>query len=218
LPTLRQWKIFADGVSDELLKAGINHPEISNLQKAFVEMYGAESVKKYGSLQSTIQGIKDAYFTLMDDSATRMTERYTIIITEAEALINEIGTCPEGLNDKALTTANAILAYAEKRIIAGIEIDWDVKDKMSRFTFSEMLSFIELQPAKMNELLIARSSLIRVKPKKDEPKSKTRVIPTTLPSKSMSVSSYRGWLSAELSRLASASNDDIVEINIESGE
>jgi hypothetical protein len=115
-----------------------------------------------------------------------------------------------------LSKANALNQYAKQRTLAAITIDFDVKDKQSRFTYSEVLSFIELFPSKKAEIEIAQAGLIKTKA--PEPQPGTPPTPTVkkyavkMPSAKMKVSEYKTWLQGELQKLASASDNDEVEI------
>ena len=98
-----------------------------------------------------------------------------------------------------------------------MNIDFDVKDKHSRFTYSEVLSFIELYPSKKAEIEIARAGL--VKTKAPDPQPGTFQLPTVkkyavkMPATKMKVSEYKIWLHGELQKLAGASDNDEIEIN-----
>src|SRR5688572_15983669 len=98
-----------------------------------------------------------------------MSLKYTQLQKDAATLINEISKYPAGLNDEASTKANNILQYASQRTLPTIDIDYDVKDKQTRFTYSEMLSFIDLYTSKKTELEILRSGLIKSVPPKPLP-------------------------------------------------
>jgi hypothetical protein len=83
-------------------------------------------------------------------------------------LVKEIASLPAGLNDEANAKANNILQYAIQRTSCFSDIDYDVKDKQTRFTYSEMLSFIQLFNSYKTDLEIIRSGLIKTAPPKPE--------------------------------------------------
>ena len=107
--------------------------------------------------------------------------------------------------------------YAKQRTGATVTIDFDVKDKQSRFTYSEVLSFIDLYSSKKTEIEILRAGLI--KEKAPEPQPGTPPTPTVkkyavkMPNTKMKVAEYKSWLHSELQKLASASDNDEIEIN-----
>lgn len=217
LDKIRQWKAFADGVSDELTKAAKVDANITTLVATFNSLYKREVVKNFKSLQDTIQKIKDAYFLLMQVAATNMAAKYSIIQKDVGALLKEIATLPAGLNDEANARANNILQYASQRTTASVDIEYDVKDRQTRFTYSEMLSFIQLFNSNKTELEIIRSGLIKTAPPKPTPGAPatptTKTYSATMPGKKLKVSEYKVWLQQELQKLAGASDNDEIEIN-----
>jgi hypothetical protein len=216
LPKLREWKSFVAGVNDELLKSSKRDTAISQLDTEFTTLYQSGVVKNFASIQQTTQKIKDAYFKLMQTAMTGMAEKYSALKNSADALVKEIASLSNGLNDAALDKVNGISRYCEQRTKTNLEIDFDIKDKHSRFTYSEVLSFLELYPSKYTELEIIKAGLLRVAPPLPEagiPITPTiRTITTKLPPLRLSVSQYRSWLSQELQKLAGAGDEDQVEI------
>jgi len=109
-----------------------------------------------------------------------------------------------------------LVQYAKQRIQPSIAIEFDVKDKHSRFTYSEVLSFVELYASKKTEVDILRAGLIREKAPEPQP----GVAPTPIikkyavrmPNKQMKVAEYKKWLQSELQKLASASDNDEILI------
>lgn len=217
LEKLRQWRTFADGVGDELKKAARANAEIDRLTGEFDKLYKGEVVKNFSQLQQTIQKIKDGYYTLMVEAATDMSAKYTGLKTETDALIREINSLPPGLNDDASYRANNLLQYAEQRTSATVDVDFDVKDRKTRFTYSEILSFIELYISKKTELDILRAGLVRTMPTKPAAGAGTKPTVKTftaqMPGKKLKVAAYRQWLQQELQKLAGASDNDEVTID-----
>ena len=138
-------------------------------------------------------------------------------------MISEINSLPAGLNTVALSIAESIVKYAEQRTQTTVVLDFEVKDKKSRFTYSEVLSFIELYNSKKTNIDIVRAGLIRVVPsvaptsvvnddvvvKLFEPKTFT----SSLPGKRLKVSVYKQWLQQELQKFAAVSDNDEIELN-----
>lgn len=217
LDKIRQWKSFTDGVTDELTKAAKADAIIATLAATFNSLYKGEVVKNFKSVQDTVQKIKDAYFLLMQTAATDMAAKYSLLQNEASALLKEIATLPAGLNDQANVKVSNLLQYASQRTAASVDIDYDVKDKQTRFTYSEMLSFIQLYNSNKTELEIIRSGLIKTippKPTSGAPATSTQKrYSGTLPGKKLKVSEYKAWLQQELQKLAGAADDDEIEIN-----
>jgi len=223
LEKLRQWKLFADGVNDELTKAARSDAGLAKWVATFESLYKGEVVKNFKQLQESVQKIKDAYFQLMQSAATDMASKYTPLKSDAEALVTEMDTLPAGLNEEAMTKAKHLLQYASQRTSAVVDIDYEVKDKQTRFTYSEMLSFIQLSNSYETNLLIIRSGLIRTAP--PAPPKPTPGVPTppvpptrktftsTLPGKKVKVGEYKMWLQNELQKISGAAADDEIEIS-----
>ncbi len=218
LPKLLEWKEFVGGVNDELTKAAKSNVAIVQSSHEFEMHFNNDVLNNFSSIQQTAQKIKDEYYRLMQEAAAEMAAQYNQLQKDAESLIKEIEQLPEGLNGDAAYKANSILQYATQRTSSEVNIGFDVKDKQTRFTFSEMLSFIELFSGKKTNLEIIKAGLIRVAP--DKPVSGDPTLPpsiktlkTKLPSRKLKVSAYRDWLKQELQKLADAGDNDDIEFN-----
>ncbi|CAN5665845.1 hypothetical protein BH10BAC2_BH10BAC2_02240 [soil metagenome] len=217
LEKIRQWKTFAEGVDDELTKAAKADANITTLVATFNSLYKGEVVQHFKTLQDTVQKIKDSYFLLMQAAATDMAAKYNNLQKDAASLLKEIATLPPGLNEEATAKTNTILQYASQRTASAIDIDYDVKDKQTRFTYSEMLSFIQLYNSNKTELEIIKSGLIKTAPPKPTPGTPSTPIKktysATLPGKKIKVSDYKIWLQNEMQKISGAAADDEIEIN-----
>lgn len=217
LEKIRQWKAFSDGVTDELTKATKSEATITSLVVAFNSLYKGEVVKNFKSLQETVQKIKDAYYLLMQAAATDMAAKYSTLQKDANALLKEIAMLPAGLNYDANSRTNNVLQYASQRTAATVDIDYDVKDKHTRFTYSEMLSFIQLFNSYKTDLEIIKSGLIKTTPPKPTPGTPPtqtkKIFSSILPGKKVKVSEYKIWLQNELQKISGAAADDEIEIN-----
>lgn len=217
LEKLHKWRSFIDGVKDELKKAVKSDEEIAKLTDEFNNLYKGEVVKNFKQLQETVQKVKDAYYKLMQAAAGDMASKYTQLHMEADRLLTEISNLPEGLNEESKSRVNQILLYSSQRTSPDIDIDYEVRDKLTRFAYSEMLSFIQLFNSNKTELDIISSGLKRTSP--PEPKSGTpspsisKIFKVQLPNKKLKVIAYKQWLQQELQKLASASDDDDIEID-----
>ena len=180
-------------------------------------------VSNFAALQQTTQKIKDEYHHLFSEAVVLLSQKYSQLKSDAELLIAEINGLPAGLNTAALSEANGLLQYATQRTQATIALEFDVKDKQSRFTYSEVLSFIDLHSSKKTKIDIIQASLVRVVPPVVTPPTdggtivKDPVMPktfiSTFPGKKMKVLIYKNWLKQELQKLASVSDDDEIELN-----
>ncbi len=214
LPHVKQWKQFTEAVMDELQKAAKSDEIIQALVEQFNKDYSNNMVEKYGSLHQTAQQIKDRYYTLFSEAMKQCALKYSELVKMADELIAEITTLPAGLNDAAKVKAESIKQYAEQRASNKINLEFDVKDKISRFTYSEVLSFIDLYNSKKSELDILKAGLIKEKPQEPEPghAPKPKIFVSKLPGHKLKVAHYKNWLQQELLKMASADDNDEVTI------
>jgi len=216
LPKVKEWKTFIHAVQDELTKAATTNEAIEQLKNNFESNLLGDVIKNFAVLQQSAQKIKDEYQVLFSTAMKDCTAKYSEIEALANELINEINALPAQLNISTLSKANALVQYAKQRIQPSIAIEFDVKDKHSRFTYSEVLSFVELYASKKTEVDILRAGLIREKAPEPQP----GVAPTPIikkyavrmPNKQMKVAEYKKWLQSELQKLASASDNDEILI------
>lgn len=217
LSKVKEWKAFIIAVQDELTKAAMSNAAIQQLRADFDSHLTGDVIKNFASLQQSAQKTKDEYHQLFSTAMKDCATKYTEIDALATELIKEIETLPAGLNTVASSKATALNQYAKQRTLSAITIDFDVKDKQSRFTYSEVLSFIDLYPSKKAEIEIAKASLIKTKA--PEPQPGTPPTPAVkkyavkMPTTKMKVAEYKTWLQGELQKLASASDNDEIEIN-----
>jgi len=221
LPKAKDWKGFVLAVNDELTKAATTNATIASLTTEFKTLY-SDVVKNFAALEQSAQKIKTEYFSLFQKAVTTLSEKYIKLKADAESLVSEITKLPAGLNTAALSKANAIVQYASQRTQSTIMLDYDVKDKQSRFTYSEVLSFIDLYGSRKTDIDIIQASLVREIPPVESPmdadnKVAAPFMPKTLlsnlPGKKMKVSVYKQWLRHELQKLASVSDNDEIELN-----
>ncbi|MEZ4915157.1 MAG: BREX system P-loop protein BrxC [Chitinophagales bacterium] len=217
LSKVKEWKMFVTAVQDELTKAAKSNTAIQQLKNDFESHFNGDVIKNFASLQQAAQKTKDEYHQLFSAAMKDCASKYTEIETLTGGLIKEIEKLPSGLNDNAFNKASALSQYAKQRTVATVSIDFDVKDKQSRFTYSEVLSFIDLYSSKKTEIEILRAGLI--KENAPEPQPGTPPTPTVkkyavkMPTSKMKVAEYKTWLQGELQKLASASDNDEIEIN-----
>lgn len=217
LNKLKNWRAFVSAVKDELDKVAKTNQEINNHKSEFDVLYSGNVLNNFVALQQITQKIKDIYHDLFAEAMIICASKYTEIAQLANALKDEINLLPPGLNDVSLQKVESLYQYAIQRNQTTINLDTDVKDQHSRFTYSEVLSFIELYQSRKTELEIIRAGLIKEKKPVSEPgTSKEPIIrkyQAKIPATSMKVSVYKYWLKNELQKLAGANDNDEIEIN-----
>ena len=216
LPKAKEWRVFVTAVKDELAKATTSISSIDSLSEEFDKQYAEDVVHHYTTLQQAAQKIKDAYHDVFSKAMKECAALYVQLEKATNELKAEMASLPPGLNDTAISKATALSQYAAQRSTRGISLDFDVKDKYSRFTYSEVLSFIELYPTKKTEIDILRASLVREKPQEQPSGTKnaptSKIYSTKLPGRKIKVPIYKQWLQDELQKMAGASDYDEVEI------
>ena len=213
-----EWKRFVEAVKDELIKASLKNDEIKQLTEEFRSLVSGDVIKNYSLLQQTAQRVKDCYHGLFTSAVKICSQKYAEVEVLAISLIDEINTLPANLNKEAMEKTSSIIDYSEKRKISLVEIEFDVKDKNSRFTFSEVLSFIDLYGSKKAEIDIIRAGLVSKAPDVNEstigtPSPLIRTFSANIPAKKMKVAAYKEWLKQELQKLSGADDSDEIEIN-----
>lgn len=215
LPKVQQWNSFCTGVNDESVKTALANTSINQLCSDFNAIYSSDVVKNFASLQQSAQKVKDEYYKLMQNAASYMAAKYVQLKKDAETLLAEINSLPAGLNSSAMQKAESIVLYSQQRIQTEVEIDFDIKEKHSRFTYSEMLSFIDLYNTKNVELEIVKASLVREtppapEPGEPEPEPATKTFSSKIPGTTLKVVEYKKWLHQELQKLAGANDNDTI--------
>jgi hypothetical protein len=232
LPKVKEWKTFVIAVQDELTKAATTNPTIQQLKVDFDSHLNGDVIKNFASLQQSAQKTKDEYHQLFSKAMMDCSSKYTEIENSSNNLLREIETLPSGINNEAISKTSNLVQYAQQRKQSTIEIDFDVKDKKSRFSFSEIQSFIELYTSKKSDIDIIQATLIREvppipptpkdedgrptppKPDDSDPKPQPpKQITVSIPKEKMKVSAYREWLKQELQKIASMSDEDEIELN-----
>lgn len=217
LPKVKAWIEFVNAVQDELNKAAKHDNNINQLKADFDSLINGDVITNFVSLQDLSQNTKDAYHSLFSAAMSDCAVKYVEIEALSTELINEIETFPEGLNNQALSKASSHNQYAKQRTNSEIAIDFDVKDKHSRFTYSEVLSYIDLYATKKADIEYLKASLVKTKPPVPKPgtppKPDVKKYSVKMPSSNMKVKEYKNWLQSELQKLASAADNDEIEIN-----
>ncbi len=218
LPKLLVYRMFVTSVCDELEKAATTSETISQLSREFDNLHDKSIIQNFARLEQIAQKIKDEYFSLMQTASQNMALKYQQLLKDTKEFISEINSLPAGLNVDVLKQAKAILQYAEQRTQVTVVSVFDVQDKDTRFTYSEMLSFIELCSVKAIDLEIIKTGLVKlVSPvhenEGDNPSPVVKkIITTRLAVKTIKVSEYKSWLQQELKNLAGVEDNDEVEV------
>lgn len=218
LPKANQWKLFVIGVKEELHKAAKSSTVIEELAGQFEEVYKSKLVKEYSSLQQLSQKIKDEYHRLFQAAAVECNIQYLPVFDLAKTVFSKINDLPAGLNSDSLYKTKQMVSFAEQRLLGDIELNQDVKDIKSKFTYSEVLSFIELAHSKKTQLEIIQAELKTeepIAPTSNQPEAiakPKKTYSSKLPSKKLRVIEYKSWLQTELYKVSNADDEDTIEL------
>ena len=218
LPKVELWKTFIKGVSEELVKSAKTNDIISKHIAQFNDKYHGNIVKEFTTLQQLTQNIKDEYHRIFEEAAKVCSEKYTQVESLANEVFKQINKLPAGINSAALYQTKGLLSYAEQRVLGAIDLDNDTKDKNSRFSYSEVLSFIDLANSKKTDLEIIKSGLKSESPtisgvNEFIPTAKTKsTYSSRLPGKKLRVIEYKNWLQKELHKVSNADDEDEIEL------
>lgn len=212
-----RWKDFVESVLDELTKASVSLEPVADLAKTFAQQYSGNLTKNFTQLQQTAQKVKDQYHLLFEKKAKECSELYSGLKVLAGDLILKIEELPFGLNNESLFKVNAIHSYASQRILQDIELGFDVKESKSKFTYSEILSFIDLVNQRKTELQLIEAELKTEAPISMAASDSVKQIPvkkfsSKIPGKSLKVGAYRNWLKSELHKVSNAQETDEIEL------
>ena len=216
LSKVREYKFFVKSVIDELNKAAKTDTLIHISYEEFKEINIQDIVNNFNEYRMKALKIKDAYYSQFRILTELMADKYIKLKDFTLDLLSEIDSLPKGINEDAKNRAKSLLQYAEQRCNKDVVIDFDVRDKNTRFTYSEILSFIELFPQKSAELDIIKAGLLRKEPEKTKKSNKNelkqRLFSANAPYGKIKIADYKFWLTQELQRLASADDNDEIEI------
>ena len=215
-----KWKEYVESVQDELAKASVSLKPVQELAQSFSELYSSNLTKNFAQLQQAAQKVKDQYHVVFEEAAAKCSENYKQIAEQINSLKKKIQSLPSGLNRNVEYTLENAQSYATNRILKEIELGFDVKETKSKFTYSEILSFIDLASQKRTDLELIEAGLKTQAPEPLQAAEegvttavKIKKISSKLPSKNMKVGDYRKWLKSELYKVSSAGEEDEIELD-----
>lgn len=222
---VREFKYFIEEVVSELNKSDRKDSIILDANQEFVRLYKHDMVKNFGCLQQQTQIVKDSYFKRIKIAATGMSHEYQILNGKVDAALKTLKSLPEELNELNKNKLVALKSYCSDRVIEEPVLDYSVKCKNCGYSLSDILNYTELVPNKENELQIIQSGFI-AEPPIMEPDAasgvdhtsappKPRKVRFQFPSKVMTVQEYKSLLTTQLTALAAAQPDEVIELSIE---
>jgi len=156
-------KRFIDDLEVEMGKTSINSETMSANITQFKEFYKKSVIDNFNDIISVGQKLKDEYFGLMTTDHKEMAKCHTSLKEKALAVIKEIETYPEYLNEANMDKAKSLLKYAEQRIISKLELGDGIQCKTCKMSLSEIKNSIALIPSKETELTLIKSSIVKEK-------------------------------------------------------
>lgn len=207
-------KRFIDDLEVEMGKTSINSETMSANITQFKEFYKKSVIDNFNDIISVGQKLKDEYFGLMTTDHQEMAKCHTSLKEKAIAVIKEIETYPEDLNEANMDKAKSLLKYAEQRIISKLDLGDGVQCKTCKMSLSEIKNSIALIPSKETELTLIKSSIVKEKKKSGPGPKLPKKIGLSVYKKT-TVKQYRNLLTNQLQNLSGLNDDDALEIDID---
>jgi ASC-1-like (ASCH) protein len=221
---VREFKRFIEEVVSELKKADRTDNSIQEAHEEFNRLYKQDMVKNFGGLQLQVQIVKDSYYKLIKNAAAGMSHEYQLISSKVDAAFRTLKAYPAELNLQNQKKLSELERYCSDRIIKEPVLDFSVKCTSCGYSLSDVLNYIALAQNKASELLIIQSSFIEeaseTEPEAggtpDQPTAsrKPRKVHFQVTNKVMTVKEYKSLLSAQLTSLAAAREDEEIELEI----
>jgi len=209
-----EFQNFILAVENEYRKGTLITDTFDKQKALFAQLYTADLVANFPKIQDIAQDVKDAYYQEMKEANHKMTELYQTLLPEIKNTITDIENMyPFDANSQHLQKLRNLAEHCKHRIHPAVHLEFAVQCRNSRFSLSEIKTYIELFPNKQNELAIIRNSIITQKEEKPA-ESKAKKVKLTIPKSKISVKDYRSILNEQLSNLAGDAEDALVEIEI----
>jgi hypothetical protein len=231
--TIKSHKNFIDEVLAVLRKADVKDPAIEEAREEFSSLYAQDMVKNVSQLKNLAQSVKESYFKLIRNAASRMTQEYQLLASKVDAAQRKLKKdYPLELNKVSQKKLESLARYCKERILKEPEIDFSTTCKKSGFSLSDMLNYSALLPSKDTDLQIIESSFVIAQPEIQPPADaggsqpeaeqqpvaprQPRKISFQIPAKVLTVQQYKKLLTAQLQALASSTPEEEIEVVIES--
>jgi hypothetical protein len=222
---VKEYKRFIEDTEAELKKANLSDDSLHHAYEEYIRLYRQDMVTNFAQLLEQAQIVKDSYFKLFNNAASRMTHEYRLLEGKVDATLRDLEkNFPVDLNRQNQSKLQDLKRYCTDRIVAEPSIEFSITCKNTGYSLSNVLDYIALVPAKDHERLMIQSSFIAVLPTKsvsgaesdglDSPKP-PRKISLKVSNKVMTVQDYKILLTNQLSALAAARPEEEIELEIE---
>lgn len=228
LAKLQNWAQYINDVKSDLDKVNALESGLIDTMEEYGAILKTDITKNFVHLQQLAQDIKDKYHSKFKILVEQNALNFKRIQDKANQIILDIEALPNSLNANALTQTKNIQRFAVQRAINNVALDFSISDAKSGFSYSEYFTSVSLINQNDTELEIIKASLISTIPQVEpveqsetkgvstvqEPlKPMIRTISARIPSKNLTVSAYKLWLTSELQKVANAQPDDEIEID-----
>lgn len=223
--TVSEYKSFAESVVKELDKAGQTDETISQAAKDLLQLYNQDPVKNFTQIGQHRQTIKDAYFKTMKTASEGMSLGYGALAKKIEAALKDLAkNYPVDANAANKAKLDALQSYCQSRIMGDPEIKMDVNCEKSGYSLSDILNYTQLLPTKEAELQVVQSSFLKIvdntaaepgHEQTEQANTGPRKVRLQIPAKTLKVKEYKAILKAQFTALASASDGDEIELDID---
>ena len=223
--TVTAYKSFAESVENELKKAGESDQSITQAAQDLQHLFSDDPVKNFTQIGQQRQIIKDAYFKMMVTAAEGMSKGYNALNSKVEVAIKDLAkNYPIDLNAMNKAKLESLKAFCSQRIMGDPEIDQSVSCSKTGYSLSDILNYTQLLPMKETDLQVIQNSYLKIAPntaaepgheKSEKANNGPRKISFEIPAKILTVKEYRSLLHKQITALASAADDEQIEIDID---
>jgi hypothetical protein len=223
--TVSEYKAFAESVVNEMQKAGQADETIAQAAKDLAQLYSQDPVKNFSQIGQQKQIIKDAYFKTMKFAAEGMSSGFESLNKKVEIALKDLTkNYPADINATNNAKLEVLQSYCQKRTVGDPTIDTSVSCEKTGFSLSDILNYSQLLPMKETELQVIQSSFLKIAEntaaepgheQTEEANSGPRKISLQIPTKVLKVKDYRAILMRQITALASASDEDEIELDVD---
>jgi len=223
--TVTAYKAFAESVENELKKADESDQSINQAAQDLRQFFSKDPVKNFTQIGQQRQIIKDAYFKMMVTAAEGMSIGYQALKSKVEEAVKDLAkNYPVDINASNAAKLESLKKFCTQRIMGDPEINQSVSCSKTGYSLSDILNYSQLLPMKETDLQVIQNSYLTVAPntaaepghEKTEPANNgPRKISFEIPAKVMTVKEYRSLLHKQIRALASATDDEQIELDID---
>lgn len=222
-------KEYLTDVKEEIIQADCDSQLINPIVETFTQCYETNVVSNYKTIQQLSQQARDVYYGLFKGKAERVTVLYTELRTKAEQLKSQLDAYPKEWNTTLYNSIAEFDRSCKRYEIPMVDIpQYDIRCRKCGFQLRDLTYAENMAPQQESKLLLWQTDIVTSQPTPPKPEpqpqpgqpqpqptpqSKTRAMRSHLPQGKMSVSSYRQWLTQQMSLIKNFDANDELDFN-----